>query len=187
MQNIAIKTLKIFVILQLLVLNTSCLDYSRNMVDGKLEPPEPGFFENDKTIGGIDSNNDGVRDDIERWINREFPGEENYNKRMAWKQRAKSIRDVHLKATTREEAIKYLYLWNDAGVCSTYVYGVLESEPLRNKWDFGDDLMAKSNDTKERLGRWMFADQSFAGQSHTMPPYSKMPLKCNFTIKNEVK
>ncbi len=34
MQNIAIKSLKIFVILQLLVLSSSCLDYSRNMVVG---------------------------------------------------------------------------------------------------------------------------------------------------------
>ena len=38
------------------------------IVDGHLLPPEPDKALNDSTLLGIDSNNNGVRDDVERWI-----------------------------------------------------------------------------------------------------------------------
>ena len=38
--------------------------------DGVVEPDFPDEKENNKTLEGVDSNNDGVRDDIEIWINR---------------------------------------------------------------------------------------------------------------------
>src|SRR5204863_9037043 len=38
--------------------------------DGIVEPSFPDEKENNKTLEGIDSNHDGVRDDIEIWINR---------------------------------------------------------------------------------------------------------------------
>ncbi|MBC75720.1 MAG: hypothetical protein CME64_06870 [Halobacteriovoraceae bacterium] len=184
MRNIAIKTLKVFVILQLLVLNTSCLDYSRNMVDGKLEPPEPGFFENDKTIGGIDSNNDGVRDDIERWINREFPGEENYNKRMACKQYAKEVRNIQIHIDDEEMLNKHSFLWIDADVCVLYVYTDLIKDPYGKQVKQGDKILEKSNNTKERVKAWMVADRNFAGKSHALPPRQEMRRKkCEFEIK----
>lgn len=38
--------------------------------DGVIEPDFPDEKENNKTLEGVDSNHDGVRDDIEIWINR---------------------------------------------------------------------------------------------------------------------
>lgn len=38
--------------------------------DGVVEPDFPDEKENNKTLEGVDSNHDGVRDDIEIWINR---------------------------------------------------------------------------------------------------------------------
>lgn len=38
--------------------------------EGVLEPEFPDENENNKTFNGVDSNGDGVRDDIEIWINR---------------------------------------------------------------------------------------------------------------------
>jgi hypothetical protein len=38
--------------------------------DGLVEPDFPDEDENNKTLEGVDSNHDGVRDDIEIWINR---------------------------------------------------------------------------------------------------------------------
>ncbi|MBC7430197.1 MAG: hypothetical protein H7336_16405 [Bacteriovorax sp.] len=38
--------------------------------DGAVEPKFPDEEENNKTLEGVDSNHDGVRDDIEIWINR---------------------------------------------------------------------------------------------------------------------
>jgi hypothetical protein len=38
------------------------------VVNGHVLPPEPDPVENDATLGGVDSNNNGVRDDVERKI-----------------------------------------------------------------------------------------------------------------------
>jgi hypothetical protein len=38
--------------------------------DGFVEPDFPKYIENIKTLEGVDSNHDGVRDDVEIWINR---------------------------------------------------------------------------------------------------------------------
>lgn len=55
--------------------------------DGEIEPPFPDREENDKTILGVDVNNNGVRDDVDIWINRTFMYAD---QRKALKQYAKS-------------------------------------------------------------------------------------------------
>lgn len=40
--------------------------------DNELEPPLPDEDENSKTIEGVDKNKNGVRDDVEIWINRTY-------------------------------------------------------------------------------------------------------------------
>jgi hypothetical protein len=55
--------------------------------DGELEPAMPDKKENDKTILGIDSNKNGIRDDIDIWINRTGLVR---NERMAMRQYAKA-------------------------------------------------------------------------------------------------
>jgi len=37
-------------------------------VSGRILPPEPDPAVNKATIAGVDSNNDGLRDDVERWL-----------------------------------------------------------------------------------------------------------------------
>jgi effector-binding domain-containing protein len=58
--------------------------------DGEVEPAMPDPSENDKTLLGIDSNKNGIRDDIDIWINRTG---KTYNERMALRQLAKAYRD----------------------------------------------------------------------------------------------
>ena len=42
--------------------------YVPEMIDGHILPPKPDMQINNSTIAGIDANNNGVRDDIERWV-----------------------------------------------------------------------------------------------------------------------
>ena len=42
------------------------------ILDPSQVPPDPGP-DNDKTVSGIDSNNNGIRDDVERWIAHAYP------------------------------------------------------------------------------------------------------------------
>lgn len=53
--------------------------------DGFKEPPMPDRSENNKTMLGVDSDNNGIRDDIDIWINRTG---KSYNERMALRQLA---------------------------------------------------------------------------------------------------
>jgi hypothetical protein len=55
--------------------------------DGEVEPSIPNRSENDKTVLGIDSNKNGIRDDVEIWINRTAL---DYNERMAMRQYARA-------------------------------------------------------------------------------------------------
>lgn len=55
--------------------------------DGENEPSMPNASDNNKTILGIDSNNNGIRDDIDIWINRTAI---DYNERMGMRQYARA-------------------------------------------------------------------------------------------------
>jgi hypothetical protein len=59
----------------------------QRVFDGEVEPDFPNESQNDETLLGVDSNNNGIRDDVEIWIN--FIGHD-YNHRMALKMLAKS-------------------------------------------------------------------------------------------------
>ena len=61
--------------------------------DGVVEPDFPDEKENNKTLEGVDSNHDGVRDDIEIWINR--TAEDEYV-RVAMKENYRKLLKAHL-------------------------------------------------------------------------------------------
>ncbi len=98
--------IKVTPILFLLFLCSSCTEYEKIMgpalkakmedknpnpvFDGEAEPPMPSPSENDKTLLGIDANKNGIRDDIDIWINRTG---KTYNERMALRQLAKALRE----------------------------------------------------------------------------------------------
>jgi hypothetical protein len=58
--------------------------------DGEVEPPMPTYFSNNMSVLGIDSNNNGIRDDVDIWINRTAY---NYNERMAMRQFARVVQE----------------------------------------------------------------------------------------------
>ncbi len=60
---------------------------STPVFDGETEPKIPNNFENNQSILGIDSNKNGIRDDIDIWINRIGL---DYNERMAMRQYARA-------------------------------------------------------------------------------------------------
>lgn len=59
--------------------------------DGSKLPPEPDAVQNNETIAGIDSNNNNIRDDVERAIFEKYPGDKNLKLRAALMQYAQSL------------------------------------------------------------------------------------------------
>ena len=43
------------------------------ILDPSKVPPAPDLVANDATVAGVDSNNNGIRDDVERWIAQTYP------------------------------------------------------------------------------------------------------------------
>jgi VCBS repeat-containing protein len=56
------------------------LDNKPEVINGYTLPPEPDEALNNSTLLGIDSNNNGVRDDVERWIIKHYAKDPKYPK-----------------------------------------------------------------------------------------------------------
>lgn len=67
-------------------------------------PPDPGK-EGKKTIEGIDADQDGVRDDVQRWIHAVFPNEP--RKRMSFRQWARYFQNTLRSDFGPEEGKKH--------------------------------------------------------------------------------
>ena len=66
--------------------------------DGEVEPRMPSNWDNDSTLPGIDANNNGVRDDVDIWINRRWGSS---GLRKAFKQYARAIQKMILRKIQR--------------------------------------------------------------------------------------
>ncbi len=141
-------------------------------------PPDPGPA-NDLTLEGIDADNDGVRDDIERWILEEYPESERV--RAALSQQAKAFAEAveNADTATEEELIAY-----DDKIVSTIdciynqfpetLYGIKEA----NRAD--SFLQAEFLNTAERGLAWIkVADATPSGTYHGLPP-ERYAEHCDF-------
>jgi hypothetical protein len=70
--------------------------------EGEAEPSIPDEDENNKTLLGIDQNKNGIRDDVDIWINRSA---KNYNELMALRQAARAYQD-YLKVVEQNQTEK---------------------------------------------------------------------------------
>ncbi len=77
-------------------------------------PPDPGEA-GKETVAGIDSDNDGVRDDIQRWIVLTYPDET--NTQQALFQIAKAKQDSLLNSTDKKSAVKAYVSSGKANEC----------------------------------------------------------------------
>lgn len=131
-----------------------------------LLPPDPG--EAGKTdLLGIDSDGDGVRDDINRYIVFTYPDSE--KKREALKQSARSLnaylRDSDDKAKTRENGAS-----DDKALdCIIHVF----NSNLDTAFKVDDELRAQFLDTKERSRAYARADQQMGGYVSNNGPASE--------------
>ncbi len=90
-------------LLLVLLLLTSNI-YSETL-GGHTLPPEPNKEENDKTLLGIDSNSNGVRDDVERWIYKTY---KHPIERGIFMQSARAYNIVIVDPSKAHETVKYM-------------------------------------------------------------------------------
>jgi len=81
-------------------------------------PADPGEA-GKATLEGIDFDNDGVRDDVQRWIAMTYPNSE--KTRAALRQRAKTMQRFLLRAEMPEQAYEIFIQMGEAQACLSYV------------------------------------------------------------------
>jgi len=84
------------------------------VVNGHVLPPEPDKALNDSTLLGVDSNNNGVRDDVERWIYKTY---DHPIERGIFMQSARAYQKVIVDPKKAHETMKYIV---NATHCESY-------------------------------------------------------------------
>ncbi len=147
-------------------------------VNGHVLPPEPDPQVNNATLLGIDSNNNGVRDDVERWIYETYKDKHPihidiamqagraYKKVLETPERAKEIREV-----VNGALFCGWYYWKDS-----YRY----NEPTLVSERIDTPVKSKYFNTKERQDVYWQYDTLLSGDSYDLPRAKERKLFCDF-------
>ena len=131
-------------------------------------PPDPGAAGR-ATLAGIDSDNDGVRDDVQRWIVMTYPN------------------SAKTRAALRQDAIALQkYIIDSANPTLTYQHALeddkatdcLEYIRPNDFYNVVVDLEAVVVNTPQRSRAYLRADQLMSGKFFSSPPNRKQG--CNF-------
>jgi len=150
------------------------------IVNGHTLPPEPDKALNDSTLLGIDVNNNGVRDDVERWIYITYKDKHpiyvdiamqaarGYKKVLETPERAKEIHDEVNKATYCQGYYKY--------------FAEFYNEPILIQENAVDEYFRSKiyYNTKERYDAYEQYDTLLSGDSYTLPKDEEKKAMCDF-------
>jgi len=137
-------------------------------------PPDPGEA-GKATLAGIDSDHDGVRDDVQRYIAMTYPN--SAKNRAALTQVAKVMQTALLDANDKEKSILHAEESDKAQDCLDYVFGSVNA--------YGkalDDLQPVILNTDVRNKAYFTYDDHLGGQVFTGTPYDQRAAACNFNV-----
>jgi len=151
-------------------------------VDGYRLPHEVDESVNNATLLGIDANNNGIRDDVERWIFLEMKIYNGYEKieRAIAMQEARANQMVLADPTNKDDKVyKAIKASLDCWVYYAYSRGL----PLDDSSeDFDIALDAKVFNTKERLQTYFQYDSTLSGRVFTLTPTLQTKAMCETDI-----
>ncbi len=139
--------------------------YEKNLT----EVPQPDPAINNSTILGIDSDNDGIRDDVQNWINKNASSE---TIRLALRQYATGIRNKYANKDNKEESILATHESLKAQDCLRY-----KQREAQEKNTLSLELEAFHRNTKARIIASDQISSNFHGQ--LMERVDK-EIACNF-------
>ncbi len=140
---------------------TKLKDHAMFVVDSSLQVPVPDPKKNVATIAGVDSDNDGIRDDIQRWINEEFNSQPKV--KMAMRQIAMGRQLDLLSVASKELSIVSSRKVLDNNHC---IYSIMNPD-VGHK--LIKDLDSRLLNTKDRLEADIKANANFSGQAYELP------------------
>jgi hypothetical protein len=141
-------------------------------------PTDPGEA-GDATLAGVDSDGDGVRDDIERYIALTYPASE--RTRTALRQAAEIVQTFILDAPDASTSIAYAEQRHDAIDCLIALLDIDEAQASYL------NLEAEILNTLPRSRAYVRADAHLSGQVSDLTPESLKVYGCEFeptTLEN---
>jgi hypothetical protein len=151
------------------------------IVNGHVLPPEPDPAINNSTLLGIDSNSNGVRDDMERYIVKTY-GKEEITIQIGF-QVSRAYDTVIEHPENAWETYKVL----DAALdCESYFrnYANMFGDPILIKNRLSNSKLFKSLqlNTKERIRGYLLHDKKLSGGVFDLTEISKLKSKCSFHV-----
>lgn len=158
------KTLRLYllpVLIPLLAAHTACAE---NL------PPDPGKA-GKATLAGIDSDNDSVRDDVQRWIALTYPNSQ--KTRAVLMQRAKTMQQFLLDAADPVKSLANARRKVRDTDCLEYV------QP-NNYYEIGMEMRVVFLNTDMRSKAWLQADRHLSGHGFTGLRNAYLKQGCKF-------
>lgn len=151
-------------------------------INGYKLPPEPDETLNNSTLLGIDSNNNGVRDDVERWIFLEmkiYNGHKKIEQTIAM-QGAKANQMVLKDPANKDD--KVYQAINASIECWVWYDYSKQVHSFGSLGKFSRALDDRSFNTKERLKTYWQYDATLAGRVFTSTPTLQTQTQCEISI-----
>lgn len=134
-------------------------------------PPDPGEA-GKQTLAGIDSDHDGVRDDVQRYIALTYP--DSAKTRAALTQDAKVVQSELLDANSKQLSMQHSDEDDKASACLNYLVG------LDNSITMQKNLESVILNTDDRSRAYFKYDDQLGGEVFSLLPDE--PSYCNFDI-----
>ena len=133
-------------------------------------PPDPGDA-GMVAIAGIDSDNDGVRDDVQRYIALAYPA--SVKTRAALTQVSKVMQSLLVDANVQQASISHMVDFSHALECSAYINGGTLPGNV-------SELVAHFVNTQARSNAYKTAQSQFGGQLYKFGSPAQQKAFCSF-------
>ncbi len=147
------------------------------VINGYTLPPKPDPKINNSTLLGIDANNNGVRDDVERYIIAQYKDKHKAVTAIGF-QIARAFQEAIRRNSNALPTDTYL---DDAQDCNFYFE--LDAERFGDKklidHTLSNDFENLILNTKSRVKAYLEYDRQFSGGSYRMTPISEEKSKCS--------
>ena len=138
---------------------------------------DPGE-EGKKTLLGIDVDNNGVRDDVQVWIESKFADKPNLKNAML--QRAKYYQLEIANADNKEESIKYSRKVSDTKRCLSVIATEMSGNSLP---DLTMEIIKITFNTKDRILAFKKINENFSGQVISSVSREEALKLCEFEVQ----
>ena len=137
-------------------------------------PPDPGPA-GDATLEGVDSNGNGIRDDIERWIYLTYPDSEKLRRALIQEYYPLQNMIIHGQQQNRDAVDDDMYALQRAIECLYYVHS---NKPHK----ISAELKARIVNTDERVYSYLKSSELLGGGTFSSRHPSDRKSSCNFDV-----